>query len=175
MDNHLVTSGTPGYQAPEVMLNRNHGPPCDFFALGVIAFECITGKRPYRGKEREQIRDKMLAKQEEIVITDSCPYNDYPQEAADFVNKLILKNPEQRLASLDQVRSHPWFENFDWTGLEEMAIEPIYRPEKSTDNFDVENIKKVFSDGDDLKEFEIALKRQEAHEVFSKYFYDKQK
>jgi len=46
--------------APEVMLNRNHGLQSDYFALGVIAFECMTGKRPYRGKNRNEIRDKIM-------------------------------------------------------------------------------------------------------------------
>lgn len=46
------TSGTPGYMAPEVMCRQNHGVAVDYFALGVIVFECIFGFRPYRGKSR---------------------------------------------------------------------------------------------------------------------------
>ena len=46
--------------APEVMLNRAHTLNVDYFALGVIGFECMTGKRPYKGKDKNKIRDKML-------------------------------------------------------------------------------------------------------------------
>mmetsp|Transcript_3150 Transcript_3150/g.5267 ORF Transcript_3150/g.5267 Transcript_3150/m.5267 type:complete len:102 (+) Transcript_3150:558-863(+) len=92
-DNHDVISGTPGYMAPEVMLNRNHSFSADYFALGVIACECMTGKRPYRGKTKETIRDKILAKQEEVTIEQGQPWDDYPPEAADFINKCILKDP----------------------------------------------------------------------------------
>lgn len=48
--NFDVKSGTPGYMAPEVMLGQNHSFEADYFALGVIAHECCTGKRPYKGK-----------------------------------------------------------------------------------------------------------------------------
>jgi len=48
--------------APEVMCRQNHGVAVDYFALGVIVFECIFGFRPYRGKCRKEIRDQILAK-----------------------------------------------------------------------------------------------------------------
>jgi serine/threonine protein kinase len=38
------TSGTPGYMAPEVILRRNHSYSVDFYALGVVAYEFMTGK-----------------------------------------------------------------------------------------------------------------------------------
>lgn len=43
-DNSKETSGTPGYMAPEVMCRQNHGVAVDYFALGVIAYECMMGR-----------------------------------------------------------------------------------------------------------------------------------
>ena len=43
-ENYRDTSGTPGYMAPEVINRENHSFPVDYFALGVIAYECILGK-----------------------------------------------------------------------------------------------------------------------------------
>jgi serine/threonine protein kinase len=43
-DNYKDTSGTPGYMAPEVINRENHSFPVDYFALGVIAYECMLGK-----------------------------------------------------------------------------------------------------------------------------------
>lgn len=43
-DNAKETSGTPGYMAPEVMCRQNHGIEVDYFALGVICFECMKGR-----------------------------------------------------------------------------------------------------------------------------------
>lgn len=75
------------------MLGRNHGVNADYFALGVIAWECMTGKRPYRGKTKAQIRDKILASQELVAINEGDAWDDYPQEAADFINKCVQKDP----------------------------------------------------------------------------------
>ncbi len=60
-DNAQDTSGTPGYMAPEVMLRQNHTITVDYFALGVICYEFMFGKRPYVGKNRKEIRDMMMA------------------------------------------------------------------------------------------------------------------
>ena len=47
VDNSNETSGTPGYMSPEVMCKNNHGIAADYFAVGVIAWECMFGCRPY--------------------------------------------------------------------------------------------------------------------------------
>ncbi len=62
-DNSSETSGTPGYMAPEVMCRQNHGVAADYFAVGVIAYECMNGRRPYLGKSRREIREQVLAHQ----------------------------------------------------------------------------------------------------------------
>ena len=56
-DNASETSGTPGYMAPEVMCRQNHGLAADYFAVGVIAYECMQGRRPYVGRSRREIRE----------------------------------------------------------------------------------------------------------------------
>lgn len=43
-DNSKETSGTPGYMAPEVMCRQNHGVAVDYFAVGVIGYECMMGR-----------------------------------------------------------------------------------------------------------------------------------
>ena len=43
--------------APEVKCRQNHGPPVDYYAVGVIAYECMMGRRPYNGRSRKDIRD----------------------------------------------------------------------------------------------------------------------
>ena len=43
-DTSKETSGTPGYMAPEVMCRQNHGVAVDYFAVGVIAYECMMGR-----------------------------------------------------------------------------------------------------------------------------------
>ena len=52
-DNHQDTSGTPGYMSPEVICRNNHSYPADWFAVGVMGYEFMLGKRPYNGRNRK--------------------------------------------------------------------------------------------------------------------------
>lgn len=80
------TSGTPGYMAPEVMCNLNHGFTVDFFALGVIIFEMIIGKRPYNGNSRKEVKDKIIAAQAFL----KSPIVNFSEDIISFTN-LVLK------------------------------------------------------------------------------------
>ena len=61
-ENSSDTSGTPGYMAPEVMCRQNHTYAVDYFAVGVIGYEFMLGRRPYVGRSRKEIRDMIFAK-----------------------------------------------------------------------------------------------------------------
>lgn len=54
--------------APEVMCRKDHSFLVDYFALGVITYEFMLGKRPYVGKDRKEIKENMLAKQAQVRI-----------------------------------------------------------------------------------------------------------
>ena len=56
--------------------------------MGVIAYECMNGRRPYVGKSRREIREQILARQVHIKryeIPDG-----WSLEAADFINKVFI-------------------------------------------------------------------------------------
>ena len=63
--------------------------------MGVMIYEFMTGKRPYQGKTRKEIRDAVLARQVQLK-KDEVPEG-WSLEAADFVNKLIQRKPGNRL------------------------------------------------------------------------------
>jgi serine/threonine protein kinase len=69
----LSKCGTPGYMAPEVikrpstMTGHKIDPACDIFSVGVILFQALTGKKPFRGGD----------KKETIQLNYDCFY-DYP-------------------------------------------------------------------------------------------------
>lgn len=86
-DNAHETSGTPGYMAPEVICRQNHSFEADYFAVGVIGYEFMTGRRPYLGRNRREIRDAILARQIQLKRPD-IP-DGWSSEAADFINKMI--------------------------------------------------------------------------------------
>ena len=99
--------------SPEVLCSQNHTIACDYFALGVIAYEFMNGRvnkilkinllkikinllklnqRPYVGKSRKEIKEQIMAKQVQIKLED-VP-EDWSQDAADLINK--VKNLKQK-------------------------------------------------------------------------------
>lgn len=136
-DNSKDTSGTPGYMAPEVMFRQNHGIAVDYFAVGVILYELITGRRPYLGRDRKEIRDQILSKQAKII---SAPEG-WSNEAIDFANKLIQRKISNRLGNggFVEILSHPWIRSFPWKDLQQGSLVSPFIP-KSQDNFDPRNL-----------------------------------
>jgi serine/threonine protein kinase len=84
--NSTDTSGTPGYMAPEVMCRQNHGFPVDYYAVGIIAYELMLGRRPYNGANRKEIRDQILSKQVQV-RAEEVPLG-WSGEAAHFINRV---------------------------------------------------------------------------------------
>lgn len=122
-DNSNDTSGTPGYMSPEVMLRKCHGIESDYFALGVIAYECMLGRRPYVGRSRKEIRDQMLVRQVQLKKSD-MPAG-WSLESADFINKLLQRNPRERLGNNgpQEIKNHSWLGDVQWRRLLEKSLE----------------------------------------------------
>ena len=129
-DNAHDTSGTPGYMAPEVMFRQNHGISVDYFALGVITFEFMFGKRPYIGKTRKDIRDQIMA--EQVHIRKGDLPDGWSLEAADFINKLLMRKPANRLGlnGPSEVKNHMWLKDIDWQALSEKQLSAPFIPRK---------------------------------------------
>ena len=59
----------------------------DYFAVGVIAYECMMGERPYKGRTRKDIRDQILVRQ--VSIKKFAIPDGWDEKAADFINKCL--------------------------------------------------------------------------------------
>lgn len=135
-DNSKETSGTPGYMAPEVMCRQNHGMEVDYFALGVILYECMLGRvvynliqRPYVGRSRKEIRDQILAKQ--VLIKKEEIPKGWNVESADFINSLIQRKQSKRLGlnGINEIKNHPWLNNYPWDKLLKKELKPPFKPD----------------------------------------------
>ena len=127
-NNKTETSGTPGYMAPEVLFCMNHTIVADYFALGVIGYEIIIGKRPYLGSSRKEIKDVVMSKQIKISL-EKLP-SGWTAEAADFVNKLIQRKPKARLGhnSIEEIKGHPWYKYYNWKDLYLHKMSAPFKP-----------------------------------------------
>jgi len=90
--------GSAAYIAPERVGGSPGGPASDLYALGILAYECLAGARPFDGPPLEVAiahRDRPLPSLPAWV----------PAEVAAFVMTLTAKNPAWRPASADEVAS----------------------------------------------------------------------
>jgi serine/threonine protein kinase len=165
-DNAQDTSGTPGYMAPEVLCRQNHGIAVDYFAVGVMAYEFMLGRRPYCGRNRAEIKDAVLARQ--VSLRQSDIPQGWSLEAVDFINKMIQRKPSSRLGfnGPDEVRKHPWFDNFQWSKLIEKTLEPFFTPQKE-ENFDRRQVSSAWQDNS-----AVGSNEPQMQSSFVGYFYD---
>ena len=133
--NAYDTSGTPGYMAPEVITGNNHCKVVDYFAMGIIGFELMMGERPYKGKSRKEIKEQMIMYQVEIKEED-IPIG-WSVEAANFFNKLLIREPENRLGfnGIKEIKNDEWFSSINFIELYKKKLKSPYKPFVE-DNFD---------------------------------------
>jgi len=140
--------GTPAYAAPEVYNMKGHGKPVDWWGLGVLLHELISGATPFNG-DAAGIFEAMQR------YTKSYPNIRLPRRldespAGALVLKLLHPNPAKRLGSVGvmlnppgaipmapgntalvgarAVKSHPFFENFPWNELAKQKLPSPYQP-----------------------------------------------
>lgn len=120
--------GTPEYLAPEIVDGLGHGKAVDWWSLGAILFEMMTGCPPFKNKDR-----KKLYKNIKDVNVKFPTY--LSKEAVNLIKELFTVDPEKRLGSSDinKLKGHVFFKNVDWTAIYKKEIKPPFIPRLSND------------------------------------------
>lgn len=76
--------GTPEYIAPEVLLRQGHGRAVDWWSLGALLYEMITGLPPFYSRNRETMFEKIMKAEltfpptvSEVRCPPSCVISDF--------------------------------------------------------------------------------------------------
>jgi serine/threonine protein kinase len=88
--------GTPAYMSPEQCRGSGVDYRSDIYALGVVAYELITGKRPFAGDSPFQLASQHLSA---TPPHPSALRHDLPSAVDDVVQALLAKAPENRPAT----------------------------------------------------------------------------
>lgn len=114
--------GTPEYMAPEIIRGEAYDYAVDWWLLGCVVFDMMTGKPPFTGRTHVKIQEKILKAKPNIPFYLS-------QDARDILNKLLQKNPAKRLPVDDcweQFQKHRFFRKVDWNAVQlQSAMPPV--------------------------------------------------
>jgi len=92
--------GTPGYLSPEVCMGKPVDARADIFALGIVLFELLTGRMPFRDESPLGLMLEVV----QTEIPDIRELNaDVDAELAAILAKMTAKNPDDRFASADDL------------------------------------------------------------------------
>ncbi|XP_045712058.1 cAMP-dependent protein kinase catalytic subunit PRKX isoform X2 [Phyllostomus hastatus] len=129
--------GTPEYLAPEVIQSKGHGRAVDWWALGILIFEMLSGFPPFFDDNPFGIYQKILAGR--IDFPRHLDFN-----VKDLIRKLLVVDRTKRLGNMkngaDDVKRHRWFRTLDWDAVPQRKLKPPIQPkvcgEGDTSNFE---------------------------------------
>lgn len=131
--------GTPEYLAPEVLSRSGHGRAVDWWSLGALLFEMLTGLPPFYSRDRNVLFEKIQKGDLEYPAYLSA-------NAKDLLRRLLVRDPLARLGSgpgdAAELKAHPFFGPIDWRAVLEGRVEvpwvPVVRNSADTSQFDAE-------------------------------------
>jgi len=104
-EEELVTScGTPGYVAPEVLLCESYDKAVDMWGIGIITYVLLAGYPPFYADDDTAMFERIMNC--DYDFDDEC-WDDVSVLGKDFIQKLLVKDPEQRLTA-EEALSHQW-------------------------------------------------------------------
>ena len=133
--------GTPDYISPEVLQSHGkgiYGRECDWWSVGIFVYEMLLGETPFYADSLLGTYNKIMYHESNLTFP---PEVEISQEAKSLI-KGLLCDRTKRLGrnSVDEIKSHPFFKNDQWTfeNLRESAppVVPELTGDDDTSNFD---------------------------------------
>ncbi|GER54684.1 serine/threonine protein kinase 2 [Striga asiatica] len=118
--------GTLEYMAPEIILGKGHDKAADWWSVGILLYEMLTGKPPFVGGNRQKIQQKILKDKIKLPTFLSS-------DAHSLIKGLLQKEANKRLGSgprgSEELKGHKWFKSVNWKKLEAREIFPSFLPQ----------------------------------------------
>ena len=122
--NTALPVGTPEYIAPEVLTSLDSPSPghtssaqygvcCDWWSLGIIAFELLVGVTPFEGDTTAQTYANIMAFRKGVHFPEEV-------ELSSGVKDLIvhLLSPQEERPGFESIKQHEFFQQVPWSSLQ---------------------------------------------------------
>ncbi|XP_064025138.1 citron Rho-interacting kinase isoform X6 [Pogoniulus pusillus] len=137
--NAKLPVGTPDYMAPEMLMGLNgdgkasYGPECDWWSLGVIAYEMIYGKTPFAEGTSAKTFNNIMNFQRFLKFPEDVKVS---REFLDLIQSLLCGQKER--LGYEGLCCHPFFSTIDWDNIRNSAppFVPTLKSDDDTSNFD---------------------------------------
>ncbi|DBA96260.1 TPA: hypothetical protein ACH3X3_002445 [Trebouxia sp. C0006] len=129
--------GTMEYMAPEIIQGKGHGKDVDWWSVGILLFEMMTGMPPFNAKSRNQLQKQITG--------GKLKYPSFlSRNAQSLLKGLLVRDVEKRLGHGQEgskaVMDHPFFSCINWNKLQKREIPSPFKPStqglNSVENFD---------------------------------------
>jgi len=122
-----TTCGTPDYFAPELIASTGHTIAVDWWTLGILVFELMSGHPPFESAYPMQIYSKVMKGISKVPFPPKCQ-----GPVGELVKALLKKEPSERLPmqpdGKNKTRSHKWYAGHDWEKHASQELEAPYKP-----------------------------------------------
>ena len=127
--------GTPEYLAPEIILNKGHGKPVDWWTCGILLYEMIAGIDPFSDDDPMMVYQKILKGKIKFP-------SGFDSNAKSLIKHLLDQDLTKRYGNLKNgvkdITGHRFFKGFEWDKLLKKELQPPYVP-KVKSNDDISN------------------------------------
>lgn len=132
--------GTPEYLSPEVLNKTGHGHAVDWWNLGMVTYEMLTGLPPWYTQDK----DKLYKRLKEAPLKFPSHVS---KTASSFIQQLLIREPQERLGSngAQEVKNHPFFDTMEFDILMRREIQPPFNPTQDQKEEDSGNFEREFT------------------------------
>lgn len=118
--------GTPEYLAPEILDRLGHGKAVDFWSLGMVLHEMLTGLPPWYSRNKRRLFERIRSAP--LVFTNAVS-----PRAQDLIAGFLVRDPHRRLGNRAtgyiEIFTHPFFSGLDWELVSRRQVPSAFRPQ----------------------------------------------